>query len=548
MRILLAALNSKYIHSNLAIRYLKEYAKCFKVDIYETTINENPFNIAIDIANQKYDVVGFSCYIWNIENTLKVCSILKEIDENIKIILGGPEVSYDPEDVLKQCSFIDYVIYGEGEETFRELLIHLRENKDLLSVDGLAFLKNGEIKVNKPRKLIENLDIIPFPYENLPQRILYYEASRGCPFNCKYCLSSTIKGIRFFSLDRVKRDLKFFIDNNVRLVKFVDRTFNSNKRFAIEIWKFLIENASGTKFHFEIAADLLDDECLEVLKSAPEDLFQFEIGVQTTNIEVLKNINRIMDFDRVKSNIIKLNEHRNIHCHLDLIVGLPGEDINSFKRSFDEVMALRPDVLQIGFLKVLKGSPISLETNEFGIKYSKYPPYQVLRTNSLSLEEIVFLLKFEDVFETFYNSGIFKITLGYFANKNSDFDFFKGLTLYLDKSGYFDKNHDLSSKFEYLLGYLKKYEEEKYLIDLMIHDYILTTKKSHLPEFLRKREIAVETIELIDDLIFMEKKELKKMLAINTNIMFLNGKYIKKEGIVIFNPIYRKYYYSKLNY
>lgn len=459
MKVLLIALNSKYVHSNLAIRYLRAYVNEFDVEIFEGTINENPFNLALEIARKKPDVVAFSCYIWNIENILKICGILKEINKDITIILGGPEVSYDPKNILQLNEYIDYIIFGEGEETFKELLEYLSrqgKRKDLKSMKGLAFRLGEEIIVNEERPLITNLDTIPFPYDlEIPSKIVYYEASRGCPFSCKYCLSSTIKGVRFFSLERIKRDLKYLIDNDVKLVKFVDRTFNANKRMAIEIWEFLIQNSKGTKFHFEIAADLLDEDCFEVLKRAPKDLFQFEIGVQTTNETVLKNINRIMDFERVKNNVKRVMSMGNIHCHLDLIVGLPGEDFSSFRRSFEDVMDIKPDVLQIGFLKVLKGSPISFEAEEYGIKYSPYPPYQVLKTKDLSFEEVVFLLKFEEVFETFYNSHIFNNTIRYFLNKLNSYEFFSKLTIFLEENNFFKLNFDLNGKTKLLLEFLK---------------------------------------------------------------------------------------------
>ncbi|SEF72418.1 Radical SAM superfamily enzyme YgiQ, UPF0313 family [Caloramator fervidus] len=486
MKVVLASLNSRYVHSNLAIRYLKSYALGFNIEIYERTINESSYEIALDIAYKKPDIVGFSCYIWNIENTLKVCSILKQVNQDIKIVLGGPEVSYDPKEVLEKYQFIDFVVYGEGEKTFKELLEALVYKREIVKVKGLAYRNEDGVFVNEKRPLILNLDEIPFPYDKLPEKIIYYEASRGCPFNCKYCLSSTIKGVRFFSLDRVKRDLKFFIDNNVKLVKFVDRTFNANKKVAIEIWNFLIENAKSTKFHFEIAADLLDDECLDVLKRAPYGLFQFEIGVQTTNLEVLKNINRVMNFKRVKENVRKILDEGNIHCHLDLIVGLPGEDLDSFKKSFEDVMSIRPDVLQIGFLKVLKGSDMSKEKDIYGIKHSPYPPYQVVKTKDLSFEDILFLTKFEETFEIYYNSHLYDITINYFLNKIKSYEFFYRLTNYLDKRGFFELNHDLNSKTKMLYEFLKAYDEEDLVKDLLIHDYVFTTKKSYLPEFLKK--------------------------------------------------------------
>ncbi|MCX7904277.1 MAG: B12-binding domain-containing radical SAM protein [Caloramator sp.] len=550
MRVILAALNSKFVHSNLAIRYLRAYANDFDTEIFEGTINENPFNLALEIASKKPDVVAFSCYIWNIENTLKICGILKEINKDITIVLGGPEVSYNPKEILQLHDYIDYIIFGEGEETFRELLRYLsgKEN-DLKAVKGLAFKRDNDVLLNEERPLISNLDIIPFPYEKeIPSKIVYYEASRGCPFSCKYCLSSTIRGVRFFSLERIKRDLKYLIDNDVKLVKFVDRTFNANKRIAIEIWNFLIENSKGTKFHFEIAADLLDEECFEVLKKAPKDLFQFEIGVQTTNEKVLKNINRIMNFEKVKNNVKRVIDMGNIHCHLDLIVGLPGEDFNSFTRSFEDVMDIKPDVLQIGFLKVLKGSPISFEAEKYGIKYSPYPPYQVLKTNDIHFEEVVFLLKFEEVFETFYNSHLFDITIKYFLKQFNSYQFFKEFTLFLEGENFFKLNFDFNGKTKLLLEFLRKFADEDKVKSLLVHDYLFTTQKGYLPEFIKIdsnfnkdiKEVLQSNKKIINEKLGV--KDFKTIFATRVNVA-IKGDYIYGKFILVINLLDKRYFY-----
>lgn len=551
MKVLLIALNSKYVHSNLAIRYLRAYVNEFDVEIFEGTINENPFNLSLEIANKKPDVVAFSCYIWNIENILKICGILKEINKDITIILGGPEASYDPKNILQLNEYIDFIIFGEGEETFKELLEYLSgKGKDLKSIKGLAFRLGEEIIVNEERPLITNLDTIPFPYDlEIPSKIVYYEASRGCPFSCKYCLSSTIKGVRFFSLERIKRDLKYLIDNDVKLVKFVDRTFNANKRMAIEIWEFLIQNSKGTKFHFEIAADLLDEDCFEVLKRAPKDLFQFEMGVQTTNETVLKNINRIMDFEKVKNNVKRVMSMGNIHCHLDLIVGLPGEDLNSFRKSFEDVMDIKPDVLQIGFLKVLKGSPISFEAEKYGIKYSPYPPYQVLKTKDLSFQEVVFLIKFEEVFETFYNSHIYDNTIRYFLNKLNSYEFFSKLTIFLEENNFFKLNFDLNGKTKLLLEFLKKYEDEDIVKSLLIHDYLFTTKKGYLPEFLKSNdEINIKDVLAENKEIIYEKlcvKDFKSVFAVKVKVD-IKKDYIYGNYILVINLLDKRFFYINM--
>lgn len=488
MKCVLAALNSKYIHSNLAIRYLKQYDE--KIEIFEGTINDNILNMAYKILELSPELLGFSCYIWNIEETIKLCSTIKKMDERIKIFLGGPEVSFNGEDILKKYDFIDYIIAGEGELTFPEFIKALNENKSLYEVNGLIFRENNNIVKNLARKPIMDLNIIPFPYKDkdeIPDKIIYYEAARGCPFGCSYCLSSIDKGIRHLNIERVKKELKFFIDNDVKLVKFVDRTFNGNKKFAMEIWSFLIENCKNTKFHFEIAGDILDDEELELLSKAPIGLFQFEIGVQTTNLSILKNINRRMDFEKLKQNIARIKRFGNIHCHLDVIAGLPGENMDSFIKSFDMCMEMKPDVLQLGFLKILKGSPIYNETDKYGIKYFDYPPYQVLSTNTMSYDELKMLIMVEKVFEEYYNSHLFEYTFYYVLPMvKSDFVLFRDFSYFLKQKGYFDRSFSFSEKTESLYEFLKSSFNEIIIKELLLHDYIKTTRRSNIPNFLRR--------------------------------------------------------------
>lgn len=488
MKCVLAALNSKYIHSNLAIRYLKQYDE--KIEIFEGTINDNILNMAYKILELRPELLGFSCYIWNIEETIKLCSTIKKMDGRIKIFLGGPEASFNGEDILKKYDFIDYIIAGEGELTFPEFIKALNENKSLYEVNGLIFKEGNNIIKNPERKPIMDLNIIPFPYKDkneIPDKIVYYEAARGCPFRCSYCLSSIDKGIRHLNIERVKKELKFFIDNDVKLVKFVDRTFNGNKRFAMEIWRFLIENHKNTKFHFELAGDILDDDELELLSKAPAGLFQFEIGVQTTNPSILKNINRKMDFERLKRNVIKIESFGNIHCHLDVIAGLPGENMDSFIKSFDMCMKMKPDVLQLGFLKVLKGSPIYDETDKYGIKYLDYPPYQVLSTNTMSYDELKMLIMVEKVFEEYYNSHLFEYTFSYVLPMvKSDFALFKDFSYFLKQEGYFDRSFSFSKKTEFLYEFLKSSFNEIIIKELLLHDYVKTTRRSNIPNFLRR--------------------------------------------------------------
>ncbi|TDT50933.1 B12-binding domain-containing radical SAM protein [Fonticella tunisiensis] len=554
MKTVLAALNAKHIHSNLAIRYLKAYADDDNIEIYDATINENPLNIAIDIARKKPDLVGFSCYIWNIENTLKVCSALKEIDGNIFILLGGPEVTYDSKAVLERYEYIDFIIQGEGERPFKNFICKLKEGKKSFEdVEGLVYRCGDKIIENHSRSFIENLDEIPFPYKDgITDRIIYYETTRGCPFSCKYCLSSIERGLRYFSLDRVKSDLKYFIDRDVKIVKFVDRTFNANKKFAMEIWKYLIENRKNTTFHFEIAADILDRDAIEILKGAPDGLFQFEVGVQTTNPEVLNNINRTMDFEKLKRNVLEIKKSGNIHCHLDLIAGLPGEDFSSFRRSFDMCMDMNPDVLQLGFLKILKGSPMYYESHKYIMHYTKFPPYQVLKTRDITFDEMVSLMELEEVFESYYNSGIFSITMFYALSKvHSKFDFFMDFTGFLKDKGFFSRNMSLNDRFKLLYEFLLKYCNENIIRDVLLHDYIINTKKSVVPDFLKR-----ENMLNLKDLVYENRSKIEKYFGridfkrifyvpVDVKILKDMSSYsiLEERGIAVFNLEKGEYMY-----
>lgn len=553
MNIVLASLNSKYIHSNLAIRYIKSYCSEYDIKLFEGTINENILDIVERINDLKPDVIGFSCYIWNIESTLKVCSTLKKINKDLKIILGGPEVSFDGESLIKKYDYIDYIIVGEGEITFKELIDALFNNENLYNVKGIVFKDGEKIIKNESRQLIQNLDILPFPYKNeIPDKIVYYEASRGCPFNCSYCLSSTIKGVRYFDLERVKTELKFFIDNDVRLVKFVDRTFNANKKFSKAIWKFLIENAKSTTFHFEISADLFDEESFEILKSAPPNLFQFEVGVQTTNQKVLKIINRSMDFEKVKENIKKIKGFKNIHCHLDLIAGLPMEDIDSFKKSFDMCMGLKPDVLQLGFLKILKGSEVEKEVEKYEIRYADYPPYQVLSTKDMSFINMEKLNKIEKVFDIYYNSGNYKLTMEYLLDKiSSPFDFFYEFSIFLRRKEFYTKNFDLKDKFYFIYKFLTEKIDKELLKDLLLHDYIITSKKPYTMELFsdrycdNKKEIIIQNKEIIYT--HFGCSDFKKIICFKVKYKIIlknEGVLIEKQdALVFFNLESGKYFY-----
>lgn len=489
LKTILAAINAKYIHTNLAIRYIRACSPEYGFDIFEATINENPLQAAWAILDRKPDLLGFSCYIWNIDFTLKLCSMLKAARPSMIIVLGGPEADFDWQSLMEKHEYIDFILRGEGEFSFRKLYEALTFGKHELSdIEGLCYREGSKLKDN-PKDNPVNLDDVVFPYGDYDDidknRIYYYESSRGCPFNCKYCLSSTIKGVRQRSLDKVKKELMWFIERDVPLVKFIDRTFNSSRHFSMEIWRFLIENARNTRFHFEIEADLLDDAALGLLSKAPKDLFQFEIGVQTTNKDVLKNINRLMDFQRLSSNIIEIVDNNNIQCHLDLIAGLPGEDMESFRRSFDDCIKIMPHMLQLGFLKVLKGSPMMDCVEEYGLKFMPCAPYQILSTKDMSLEDMRQLVKLEQILEDFYNSGIFQLSMNLIMGMSkSQFDLFTGLSNFAEGRGYFSRRFDLKDKFYLLHEFVSSQIPDGQLKELLRMDYLIATKKTYLPEFL----------------------------------------------------------------
>ncbi|GAA0710391.1 B12-binding domain-containing radical SAM protein [Paraclostridium ghonii] len=503
MKILLTTLNSKFIHTNLGIRYLNQMIKDIEdidVDIREYTINNELDFILKDIYSNSYDVILFSTYIWNVNDIVKICNNLKKVNPNIKIALGGPEVTYDSEESMSKYDFIDYILYGEGELIVRDFIKYLRGYMNIEDVDGVVYRNNGKVIKNKPMKTIENLDIIPSPYENLNKeeyenRIVYYETSRGCPFNCQYCLSSTLQGLRYFSIDRVKKDLKSLIDAKVSQIKFIDRTFNANKKFAMDIMKFLMENDNDyTTYHFEVTAHLLTEDMLEFLKGCKEGLFQFEIGVQTTNEKVLEAVGRRDDFSKLSYVVQKIASYRNIHQHLDLIAGLPYEDYKSFENSFNDVFNLGIEHLQLGFLKMIKGTGIRNNADEHEFRYKDYPPYEVLYNKYISYNEILKLKDIEEILEKYFNSKNFVLSMRYIIHnyyKESPFKFFEDFATYFDKNGYFNMSQGKNQLYKILLDfYVQKINKNIELFtEIIKYDYISLGKTSNVPIFMSKIEI-----------------------------------------------------------
>ena len=517
MKYLLAAINAKYIHSNLGIYSLKRYAEAKlcktaetgcecggtgtqdvsgdagtgqslpmhgipQIELGEYTINHQMERILQDIYKRSPDVAGFSCYIWNILYVKELVRNLKKVMPQIRIWLGGPEVSYDAEAVLRELPEVDLVMLGEGEETFRRLVELAEEEtvpvkaeqagadtcgakmhwrKLFYEVPGIVYrAADGGIASNGFAPLM-NLDEIPFSYENLDgleHRIIYYESSRGCPFSCSYCLSSIDKSVRFRSPELVKKELDFFLERKVPQVKFVDRTFNCKKSHSMEIWRYLLEHDNGvTNFHFEVSADLLDEEELELIGRMRPGLIQLEIGVQTTHPETITEIRRKMNLEKLARNVAAVNEKQNIHQHLDLIAGLPYENLERFRRSFDDVYRMRPEQLQLGFLKVLKGSYMEEMAETYGLKYQSQPPYEVLSTRWLSYGDIILLKGVEEMVEVYYNSGQFRKTIKELEKGfETPFAMYEGLAQYYETKQLSGISHNRLARYEILYDFIRE--------------------------------------------------------------------------------------------
>lgn len=496
MKILLAACNAKYIHSNLAVYNLKscsgEYSS--RVVVKEYTINQIRDDILKDIYLEQPDVVCFSCYIWNISFVRELVPDLKKILPQVEFWAGGPEVSYDAVEFLKKNPAFFGVMVGEGEETFHELAGYYIERKPetLSGIRGVAFRdeNKGRDIVHTGWRELMDLSKVPFAYSNLTEfknRIIYYESSRGCPFSCSYCLSSIDKKLRFRDIELVKKELQFFIDNKVPQVKFVDRTFNCKHDHAMEIWRYITENDNGiTNFHFEISADLLRAEELALMKTMRPGLIQLEIGVQSTNPQTIKAIRRIMDFEKLKGIVEQIHSFGNIHQHLDLIAGLPYEGYDSFHKSFCDVYALRPEQFQLGFLKVLKGSYMMEMTGEYQILYKDREPYEVLSTAWLTYGEILRLKMVESMVEVYYNSGQFKNTLVFLEKYFDDpFRMYEALGRFYEKKGYSEISHSRMRRYEILMEFAGEQKEipSEALSDVMLLDLYLRENLKSRPSF-----------------------------------------------------------------
>lgn len=526
MKILLVAVNAKYIHSNLAVYSLKAYAEAYlkrqagfggekengqavvSIELAEYTINQPLNDILMGIYRSKPDMLCFSCYIWNIEYIEALAEEMGKLRPRMPVWLGGPEVSYEAEGVMKRLPGIKGVMKGEGEETFAQLCriysvkeAETKEDKELASLEGIAYrAEDGKIRDNPWRQAVD-LSRIPFVYHHIKEfqnKIIYYESSRGCPFSCSYCLSSIDRKLRFRNLDLVRKELQFFIDHEVPQVKFVDRTFNCRHEHAEAIWKYIATHDKGiTNFHFEVAADLLSEKEITLLENMRPGLVQLEIGVQSTNPVTISKIRRTMDFERVAGVVRRLRKGGNIHQHLDLIAGLPYEDFGSFAKSFDDVYRLRPEQLQLGFLKALKGSYMEEHKEEYGLVCQSRPPYEVLYTRWLSYEDVMRLKGVEEMVEIYYNSRQFTHTLEMLEKRfSSAFFMYDELYWFYEAHGYGGVQHKRSVRYEILLEFIagKCKEETEYFRDLLTYDYYLRENAKTRPEFAGEYGISREKV------------------------------------------------------
>ena len=552
---ILTAINSKYIRSNLAVYCLRAYAKPYidEVEIAEYTINQQVDDILMSLYQKHPDILCFSCYIWNIEYIERVIREIHKLLPDVPIWLGGPEVSYDSREVLRRLPQVTGVMKGEGEVTFLEVLDHYHGKRDDLSkIPGLTYRNEDEI-VETPWRPVMDLSKVPFVYEHIEDfehKIIYYESSRGCPFSCSYCLSSIDKCLRFRDLSLVKKELQFFLDHKVPQVKFVDRTFNCRHDHAMEIWRYIKEHDNGiTNFHFEVAADLLNDEEMELIKTMRPGLIQLEIGVQSTNLDTIREIHRTMKFEQVAEVVRRINSYGNVHQHLDLIAGLPYEDYESFGKSFDDVYALEPEQLQLGFLKVLKGSYMEEKKDDYGLVYKGMPPYEVLYTKWLPYEDTLRLKGIEEMVETYYNSRQFCYTLPYLIRHfKRPFTLFEKLAEYYEENGLDTLSHARTARYEILYDFARFYDAERCEAykQLLTLDFYLRENAKSRPLFAGDERISKEEFRLfydredeerryLENYENMEKRQLRKMTHIERFSYDVLGDMKEEECVLLFD-------------
>jgi radical SAM superfamily enzyme YgiQ (UPF0313 family) len=563
MKILIAAINSKYMHSSLAPWYLKAacgLSETFNrenvMDVCDFTINMQSEQILASIYNSMPDVLAFSCYIFNIEMVLKLCNEIKKLLPQVKIVLGGPEVSFDSKEQMKSHNEIDFIVSGEGEKPFSELVAFIIENKNMpCNIAGITYRNGCDIKQNPSDKIPCNLNALVSPYtdemlKSAKGKIAYFESSRGCPYKCSYCLSSESGGVRFFELERVKSDLYKLMHSEVKQIKFVDRTFNCNISRAKEIVSYIINTVhndlSGKciskNYHFEMAADIFDEELIALFNTAPNGLFQLEIGIQSLNETTLQAVNRVTNIEICRQNIKRLLAPGNIHIHLDLIAGLPFEDYTSFSNSLNGIYELRPHTIQLGFLKLLKGSDMREYAEKNNYIYTSCPPYEILKTPFISFKEILKLKNIENAVEHLYNSGKFHISLDFIIKSfNSPFDFYENFTSFLSDRNFIDKSISLKEYYNLFYSFAEDTLNTDDLCifnELIKYDYFVSDNSSHSPESIKRN---------IDSQIKILYKSLKKDSLFHLeNFAFDILSYIKT-GELSKEPVVLCFLYNKKN-
>lgn len=488
MNIICTTLNAKFIHTNIAIRYLKAYAEPdFHVQIAEYTIKDPTMNIVTDLIQKNPHIIGFSCYIWNIEETIKVIKMIKKIDPTIHIVVGGPEVTYDVVEWMEKVPEFDYIVIGEGEETFKQLLRALTGHDSFSNTHGIAYREEGIVRINPQRNKLDLRNLpSPFRFEedihSLSKRVTYIETSRGCPFSCQFCLSSIEVGVRYFDREKIKNDIRYLMQNGAKTIKFVDRTFNISRSYALDMFRFLIdEHLPGTVFQFEITADIMRPEVIEFLnQEAPPGLFRFEIGVQSTNDFTNELVMRKQNFEKLTRTVTLVKEGGKIDQHLDLIAGLPEENYDSFRKTFNDVFALRPEELQLGFLKMLRGTGLRLNAEKYNYIYMDHSPYEILGNNVLTFQEIIKIKQVEDVLEKYWNDHRMDHTIEYLVSSvfPTPFDFFQEFGTYWETQGWSRIGHQLEDLYKRLYKFIQYKGSEKIDIieSLMKLDYLMGSK------------------------------------------------------------------------
>ena len=574
IKVLLVGINAKYIHSSLAIRYLYKNCQDLPCDLQmlEVSINNHLIEIANQIFDEKPDIVSIACYIWNIELVKLLLPLVHTMLPNCKLICGGPEVSYATKEFMQEMPMVDYVVRGEGEEIFYKLLQDLLVNKSNEDINILGIAKrkaNGEI-LPSIAVTVADLDTINFPYddediENLREKIIYYESSRGCPYSCKYCLSCATRGVRYRSLDKVFAELSYFIRHNVRQVKFVDRTFNADKRHYLPILQFIAKQDCRTNFHFEIVAHHIDDEIKAILQTMPKGRVQFEIGIQSTNLQTLGQISRANPWQEMTNNIKSIMAYGNIHLHVDLIIGLPYEDINSFAKSFNDVYALKADMLQVGFLKLLKGAAMNELIDKYDYVYMPQAPYQVISNKYMDYTTMRQLQIFVDVLELYYNSGRFKHTITHLITLYDEdaYQFFYDFSIYWRKQKLHLAPHSPKVLYDFLVNFIKsndRFTNHEFIYNLLKFDALITDKGKFKPAQLPWQEpskkatddfyMSEQALPYVNNYEFKSWRDLKKkfhieIFAYDINA-YLQGKIIEKPTCMIFAYEGNDVFYQKI--